>query len=224
MSGSASSNLYDRYVLPRLIDIACGMGLAREQRAKLLPLARGVVVEPGIGSGLNLPLYDATKVTRLVGVDPSAELLALARPRAAALGFPVELHCTGAASIPMADASADCAVLTWTLCSIPEPLPALREIRRVLKPGAPVLLCEHGIAPDAAVAGWQRRVEPLWGWFAGVCHLSRDPAALLAEAGFGDQQVARFYLRGAPRFAGYQYVGTARQLDPQAPDQEPGSL
>ena len=215
---------YDRYILPRLIDIACGIGLAREQRAKLLPLAQGVVLEPGIGSGLNLPLYDSAKVTRLVGVDPSAELLALARPRAASVGFPVELHCTGAEAIPMADGSADCAVLTWTLCSIPEPLAALREMRRVLKPGAPVLVCEHGLAPDAGVAGWQRRVDPLWGWFAGGCHLSRDPAALLAEAGFGQQQIERFYLRGAPRLAGYQYVGTAQATHRRVTAQVPGSL
>lgn len=200
---------YDRYLLPRLIDRACSLDRLRDERAQLAPMAAGDVLEIGIGSGLNLPLYDAAKVQRLIGLDPSRPLLAYARRRSAGLPFAVELIEAGAERIALPSRSVDTVVVTFTLCSIAAPGTALQEMRRVLKPEGRLLFLEHGLAPDAGVRRWQRRLTPFWRTFAGGCHLDRDMPALIRAAGFRIDRIDSKYLPQIPRFAGYGYRGTA---------------
>ena len=201
-------SLYSRFVLPRLIDLAMRQERVRERRERLVPKAHGAVLEVGIGSGLNLPYYDASRVRRLCAVDPSAELLAMARRSARRLGAEVELVQQSAERLPFGDASFDSALITWTLCSIPDPAVALREIRRVLKSGGELFFIEHGLSHEAGVAAWQRRLTPLWRPIAGGCHLDRRMDALI-RAAFPHVEVQTFYLEG-PRFLTYVYEGSAR--------------
>jgi ubiquinone/menaquinone biosynthesis C-methylase UbiE len=202
-------NLYNRCVLPALINFAMTRGEATRLRAAHVPAARGVVLEIGIGSGLNLPFYPAD-VTRLYGVDRSAELLAMARPKAAATPFPVELFNQDADRIPLADASVDTVVVTWSLCSIADPAAALAEMRRVLKPDGILIFVEHGLAPDARVRKWQNRLTPFWRSFTGGCHLNRKMDDLVRGAGFTIADLRTEYVPG-PRAFGFMYEGRARK-------------
>ena len=200
-------NWYERNVLPWLIDFACGMKSVGEQRKKVIPQARGRVLEIGLGTGLNLPFYDAGRVVELVGVEPSLTMHHLAMRRSRAAGIPVELVGIGAERLPLADHVFVTVVSTYTLCTIPDPVLALRELRRVLAPGGRLLFSEHGKAPDESVRKWQARIQPVWGKFSGGCHLGRDIPAILKEAGF-DAQVESMYIPG-PRIASYHYWGMA---------------
>ena len=203
-----SSNWYERHILPRALDFACGLPLISQQRELVVPRARGRVLEVGIGTGLNLRHYDKSRVTQLVGLDPALELHPLARERSAQAGLAVELLGLSAEKIALPDASFDTVLLTYTLCTIPDPLAALQEMRRVLAPGGQLLYCEHGRAPDEAVRRWQERLQPLWGRIAGGCHLGRDIAALLQAAGFSLPDLQTRYLPG-PRPFTYHYWGVA---------------
>jgi SAM-dependent methyltransferase len=158
---------YDRHILPWALDFACGLPMVGRQRQKVVPLAQGRVLEVGIGTGLNMPYYDKARVQQITGLDPAMELHPRARKRIAAAGLPVELVGLSAEQIPRPDASFDTVLVTYSLCTIPDPLAALREMRRVLAPGGTLLFCEHGRAPDAAVARWQDRLQPLWGTVCG---------------------------------------------------------
>jgi len=202
-------SFYERRILPRLLTCACASSPIMKQRAKIVPLASGRVLELGIGMGLNLALYDADKVESVAGVDPAAELraLALAAPRDPRLAVSV-VEGT-AEALPFPDASFDCVVCTFTLCSVQAPATALAEARRVLKPGGRFLFCEHGLAPDAEVAKWQRRVEPIWKRLAGGCHLTRPVAGTIAASGFSIQNLETFYLPKTPRIAGWNEWGVA---------------
>ena len=187
---------YDEKILPHLIDFACGMGQVMKTRAQVVPLASGRVLEIGIGTGLNLAFYDADKVSAIVGVDPAAQMQALARRRAERIAIPLEMVSLELGQIQAADASFDSIVCTFTLCTIPEPLAALREMRRVLKPGGKLLFSEHGRAPDPGVRRWQQRLTPLWKPLAGGCHLDRDIPALLKAGGFTIRELYSSYLPG----------------------------
>jgi len=200
-------NWYERNVLPWLIDFACGMKSVSRQRMKVIPQAQGRVLEIGLGTGLNLPFYDTGRVQELVGVEPSLTMHHLAMKRSRAAGIPVELVGIGAERLPLADHVFDTVVSTYTLCTIPDPVLALRELRRVLAPGGRLLFSEHGKAPDESVRKWQARIQPVWGTFSGGCHLGRDIPAILKEAGF-DAQVESMYIPG-PRIASYHYWGEA---------------
>jgi ubiquinone/menaquinone biosynthesis C-methylase UbiE len=177
-------------------------------RERVVPLAQGRVLEVGIGTGLNMRHYDKTRVTRITGLDPGVQMHPLARERINQAGLPVDLVGLSAEKIPMADASFDTVVITYTLCTIPDPLSALREMRRVLTPKGKLLFCEHGRAPDASVQVWQNRLQPLWGPLAGGCHLGRDIPALLREAGFKLPDLQTRYLKG-PRPFTFHYWGEA---------------
>jgi ubiquinone/menaquinone biosynthesis C-methylase UbiE len=166
------------------------------------------VLEVGIGSGLNLRFY-GPQVTGLVGLDPSRELLAMARRRAPAAPCPVTLTAGSAEALPFRDQSFDTLVVTWTLCSIPDAARALREMRRVLRPGGALLFVEHGRSSDPGVRAWQDRITPLWRRVAGGCHLNRPIDALIRAGGFGIRRLDRSYLRG-PRVMTYLYRGEAR--------------
>ena len=198
---------YARFVLPRLVDFAMRRKRVRERRARLVPEAYGGVVEIGIGSGLNLPYY-TSRVRRICAVDPSAELLAMAHKNAQRLSLDVELVQHSAERLPFRDASFDSAVMTWSLCSIADPLAALREVKRVLRPGGELFFIEHGLAPDPGVATWQRRLTPLWRPLAGGCHLDRRMAELL-RAVFPAVALETYYLEG-PRILTFMYEGRAR--------------
>ena len=201
-------NWYERHVLPYLTDIACGCKPIRRQRRKIVPLARGRVLEIGIGTGLNLEHYDKSRVEKIVGVDPALEMHRLARKRIAKAALPVELVALSAEKIPFEAGIFDTVVVTYSLCTIPDPLAALGEMRRVLKPGGKLIFCEHGLAPDPSVRRWQERLTPLWSKVAGGCHLNRDIPALLTEAGFRSGDMQTMYLPG-PRPLTYNYWGTA---------------
>ena len=187
---------YDQHVLPHLIDFACGMGAVMKTRAQIVPQAEGRVLEIGIGSGLNLSFYDPAKVSVIVGVDPSAAMQKLAQQRAAEISIPVEMIALELGQIQAADASFDSIVCTFTLCTIPDAMAALQEMRRVLKPGGKLLFSEHGLAPDLPVVRWQHRLTPLWKPFSGGCHLNRDIPALIRAGGFNIGQLDSSYLKG----------------------------
>jgi ubiquinone/menaquinone biosynthesis C-methylase UbiE len=198
---------YERYVLPRVLDLACGAKPIRRQRQKVVPRATGDVLEVGIGTALNAPFYDKARVRRIVGVDPALQMHPLALRRIRAAGLAVELVGLSAEKLPLEDGSFDSVVCTYALCSIPHPASALAEIRRVLRPGGKLLFSEHGVAPDESVRRWQRRLQPIWGRLGGGCNLSQDVPAVLAAAGFEARLESR-YIPG-PRFASYHYWGEA---------------
>lgn len=201
---------YDSRIVPRLIDWGCGMGTITEQRERIVPRARGQVLELGIGSGRNLALYDADAVDRVWGVDPSPELYRMAADRAAELPFPVRFFVRRAdeTGLPLGDGSVDTVVVTYALCTIPDPVAALEEARRTLAPGGELLFAEHGRSPDPAVRRWQERATPVWRRVTGGCRLDRDPLALLAAAGFRVQEIDTGYLSGW-KPAAWHYLGVA---------------
>lgn len=202
--------LYDRYVLPRLVTCACGTRPILKQRQKVVPRARGTVLEIGLGGGHNLPHYRADRIERVIGVDPCEASWALAQPRVEAVPFDVEFHAASAESLPLADNSVDAVLMTFSLCTIPDPMAALAEARRVLKPGGDLVFCEHGQAPDPNVARWQDRVNPLWRKVFGGCHLNRDIVGMIGDSGFATRDLQRMYLPGTPRIAGFNVWGVAQ--------------
>lgn len=201
-------SLYGRRVLPGLIDFAMGRSLFTPLRAALVGQAAGSVLEVGIGSGLNLPLYPRG-VEVLYGVDPSLELLARAKKHTPWVHFPVHLAEGTAEDLPLHDDSVDCVVTSWTLCSIADPAGGLAEIRRVLRPGGALLFVEHGRAPEARIQRWQDLVTPLWRRCAGGCHLNRPIARLIERAGFHLAELETGYLVKGPRIATFHYRGRA---------------
>jgi ubiquinone/menaquinone biosynthesis C-methylase UbiE len=205
--------LYAKYVLPRIIDLAMRNEETARLRAAWIPLARGEVLEVGIGSGLNLPFY-SSDVRRIYGVDPSVELQRIARGRVVAAPVEVEfLSQSAEEQLPLADASIDTVVTTWTLCSIANAPKALREMKRVLKAGGHLLFLEHGRAVDPGVADWQERITPLWKNITGGCHLNRKIDDLITAAGFRITELKTFYVRG-PRPMTYTYQGAAQTSGP----------
>lgn len=202
-----SAGWYDRYVLPRILDITCGVKPIRKQRQKVVPLATGDVLEIGIGTALNAPFYDKARIRRIVGVEPALQMHPIALRRIKSAGLDVELVGLSAEKLPLADQTFDSVICTYTLCSIPNPAHALAEIRRVLRPGGKLLFSEHGLAPDESVRRWQRRLQPIWGPLGGGCSLSLDVPAVLLAAGFKTKTEAS-YIPG-PRFASYHYWGEA---------------
>lgn len=197
---------YTRRVLPYLIDCACAVESVREQRKRVVPLARGRVLEIGIGTGRNLEYYDPAKVLAVIGLDLGVHRLAQKRIRGS--GMSVELVEGTAERLPYPDGSFDTVLATYSLCTIPDPGAALSEIRRVLAPAGQFLFCEHGLSPDASVRRWQDRLTPLWSRFTGGCHLNRDIPALLLGAGFHSPDLQTVYLPG-PRPLTYNYWGSA---------------
>jgi len=212
MKPTTGPSWYERYVLPYLTDVACGTGPVWRQRHHVVPLAEGRILEIGLGTGLNLEHYDAARIEKVVGLDPSLgpglAMHRLARKRAQRVGFAVELVGLSAERIPYQDGEFDTVLVTYSLCTIPDPVAALKEMRRVLKPGGKLVFCEHGLAPDASVRRWQNRLTPLWAKLAGGCHLNRDIPGLLKEAGFYSADMQSMYLPG-PRPLTFNYRGTA---------------
>ena len=200
-------NFYDRWILPPILDLAMRQQQLHKYRREVVSQARGCVLEIGVGSGLNFPFYGKA-VESVVGIDPSPRLLAMARRRADAAGVRAEFLEGSAVAIPLPDNSVDSVVMTWTLCSIPDPPAALREMRRVLKPGGGLLFVEHGLSPEAGVERWQHRFSPVWCHIAGGCHLDRKMDDLIRSAGFEITEMRNEYASG-PRPMTYMYIGCA---------------
>jgi len=206
--------IYNRYVLPRLINRTMQNTRAAAERTRFVPCASGKVLEVGIGSGLNIPFYSPDLDT-LVGLDPSVALWKLGRQRMAAAPFPIAYIGGSGEHIPLEDKMFDTVVTTWTLCTIPNPVTALKEMRRVLKPDGRLIFVEHGLAPDRRVQVWQNRLNPLWHRLAGGCNLQRRIDTLIADAGFRICQIEMGYLQGPKPFS-FLYKGLARPIDTTA--------
>ncbi|MEZ5937284.1 MAG: class I SAM-dependent methyltransferase [Hyphomonadaceae bacterium] len=205
-------NLYERYILPHALTCAYRTKPICRQRKKIVPRAHGRVLELGMGPGLNLPFYDATRVSEVIGVDPSNQLLKKAEVVAREVAFPVRCLSTTAEQMEMPNASIDTLLVTFTLCTIPDAVSAMAVCRRVLKPDVDVLFCEHGLAPDAGVAKWQNRLNPVWKALAGGCNLNRPIPSLLDKAGYRIDEMETMYLPSTPRFAGFSYWGRAHPI------------
>jgi ubiquinone/menaquinone biosynthesis C-methylase UbiE len=200
--------LYQQRILPRLIHFGMRQKQLAPLRERLVAPARGKVLEIGIGSGLNLPFYPRD-IELLLGLDPSPALLQIARRHSTWVHFPVELSEGRAEDIPLEAAAVDHVVMSWTLCSVADPLRALKEVRRVLRPGGSLLFVEHGRAPETPVARWQDRLTPVWRRLFGGCHLNRPIDRLLERAGLGLAELEAGHLIKGPRFATFHYRGRA---------------
>jgi ubiquinone/menaquinone biosynthesis C-methylase UbiE len=200
--------IYDTYVLPHLVAVACGSGDVAKQRQKVVPLATGRVLEVGMGPGLNLPFYDRSAVELVWGLEPSEGMRRKAAPALAATDLDVRWLDLPGEQIPLDDDSVDTVVLTYTLCTIGEPERALEQIRRVLKSDGRLLFSEHGEAPDESVRKWQHRIDPVWTRLAGGCHITREIPQLIESGGFDLVAVESGYLPGA-KVASYNSWGTA---------------
>lgn len=199
---------YERRVLPRVINVACGSKMVEPLRRRVCDGLAGDVVEIGFGSGLNIPFYPAA-ITRVVAVEPSDLGWHLASQRLKAASVPVQRSGLDGQSLPFEDDSFDAALSTWTLCTIPDAAAALREVRRVLKPGGILHFLEHGLAPDENVRRWQLRLNPLQQRMFGGCNVTRPIVDLLTAAGFTINELDVFYQKAAPRFVGADSLGTA---------------
>ena len=202
-------SLYEKYVLPKFLNCACGSKPVARQREKVVPLAEGKVLEIGIGSGLNLPFYDKTKVDEIWGLDPSEELSEMARAVAIQEGVEVNFISSGAEEIPLPDDHFDSVLITYTMCTIPEVIRANTEIRRVLKNQGKMIFCEHGAAPDDNIRKWQKRINPFWGKIAGGCNIDRNIPSLIQDSGFDIIEIEEMYLPNTPKIAGYNFWGYA---------------
>ena len=203
-------SMYSRYILPRLIDLGMRNAEVTAFRRQVVPGACGVVLEIGVGSGLNLSFY-GSKVERVLAIDPSAELLGMARKRSDGAATRTHLVEASAEALPLTTASIDTAVMTFTLCSIRNPARALAEIRRVLKPSGELHFAEHGLAPEPTVQAWQHRLNPVWRRLAGGCNLDREMEHLIRSSGFHIVELHAAYAKG-PRPMTYVYSGRARPL------------
>jgi len=202
-------SFYENWILPPLINLACSTKPTRKQREKIVPQAAGEVLEVGFGSGLNLPFYDAGNVSRVWALEPSEGMRRKAQPNVAASGLDVEFIDLPGENIPLDSNSVDTVLVTYTLCTIDDAVAALQGMRRVLKPGGKLLFCEHGLAPDAGVRRWQRRLNPAWRRLAGGCNMDRDIPRLLGAGGFDIVADERMYIPGI-RILSYNYWGVAR--------------
>jgi ubiquinone/menaquinone biosynthesis C-methylase UbiE len=203
--------LYDKYILPKFLNCACGSKPINYQRQKVVPLAKGKVLDIGIGSGLNIPFYNSDKIDKVIGIDPSHELIELAKELANDSKASIELVIGSAESIPYPDNFFDTVLVTYTMCTIPNVAIANKEMWRVLKDDGSLIFCEHGLAPDKKISKWQNRIDPFWGKIAGGCHLNRDIQKLITDAGFSFESLDKMYIPSTPKFAGYNYWGIGKK-------------
>ena len=204
-------HLYNKYILPRVLNCTCASKPIKYQRNKIVPLAEGIILDIGIGSGLNIPFYNKSKINYLYGLDPSKELLDIAKSIAKKNQLEVDFLQCSAESIPLPNRSIDTVLITYTMCTIPDVALSNSEIMRVLKDDGKLLFCEHGLAPDKNIAKWQKRINPLWGKIAGGCNLNRDIPKLISSSGFKISNMEEMYLPSTPKFAGYNYWGVAKK-------------
>ena len=201
-------NFYEKYVLPKLLDCTCGSKPIKLQREKIVPLANGKVLEIGIGSGLNFDFYNFDKISEVIGVDPAVRSVAIARSRASNLHSKISFIESTAESIDLDSSTFDSVVIGYSLCTIPNPMQALAEVHRLLKPGGSLFFMEHGLAPEPNVQKWQNRITPIWKKFAGGCNLNRDIEELILAGGFKFKDLKKKYIKG-PKIASFLYYGEA---------------
>ena len=204
-------SLYNKYILPKFLNCACGSKPINYQRQKVVPLAKGKVLDIGIGSGLNIPFYNSDKIDKVIGIDPSHELIELAKELANDSKASIDLVIGSAESIPYPDNFFDTVLVTYTMCTIPNVAIANKEMWRVLKDDGRLIFCEHGLAPDKKISKWQNRIDPFWGKIAGGCHLNRDIQKLITDAGFSFESLDKMYIPSTPKFAGYNYWGVSKK-------------
>lgn len=205
---SVSTGFYGRKVFPRVMNLAMNTKETRRIRGEVCAPLAGEVLEIGFGSGHNLPFLPA-EVTRLLAVDPLQEGRTLARERLEASDVEVDFVGLDGQSIDLPDGSADAALSTWTLCSIPDAVAAVREIARVLRPGGVLHFVEHGVSPDAKVERWQQRLNPLQNRVACGCNIQRDIPALIEAGGMTVDHLDTFYAKGDPKVLGWTFQGRA---------------
>ncbi len=194
----------------RLTHFSCGLPALMREREKIVPQADGIVVEIGIGTGRNLPFYDANKVRRLIGINPPDGLTDMVDFDRLAAGIDAEIVLESAEDMSLDDNLADTIIVTYTMCSIADVVSAIGEMRRVLKPSGRLLFCEHGLADDPQTARWQDRLDPYWCRFAQGCHINRNPTELLLAGGFMLEEGSRYPLKRVPPLVGFHHTGTAR--------------
>jgi SAM-dependent methyltransferase len=200
--------VYERQVLPRIINVACGSKALDPLRRRACAGLAGNVIEIGFGSGHNVPFYPAD-VTMVSAVEPADVSWKLAAHKLALASVPVQRSGLDGQSLPFGDNSFDAALSTWTLCTIPDVAAALGELRRVLKPGGSLHFLEHGLAPDERVRRWQRRLDPVEKRLVGGCTFSRPIVDLVTGAGFTIRELDVFYQQGSPKFSGAASLGVA---------------
>jgi ubiquinone/menaquinone biosynthesis C-methylase UbiE len=203
-------SFYEEHILPHLIGCCCSAPQIMKQRSLTVPHATGCVLEVGFGAGPNLSFYDRGKVEKLFALEPSLGMRKKAAKALSASPLDIEVIDRPGEDIPLDDNSIDTIILTYTACTIPDIEAAMAQMRRVLKPSGQLLFSEHGRAPDASIAKWQDRIEPVWKRLAGGCHLTREPDQILKRAGFEIESINQEYLPKSPKFASYNYRGSAR--------------
>ena len=203
-------SFYEKYILPRFLNCACASEPITYQRKKVVPLAEGKILEVGIGSGLNLPFYNKSKIEEIWGIDPSEELNTMAKKVAIKEDINVNFITSSAEDIPFPNDYFDTVLITYTMCTIPSVLQANKEIRRVLKHNGKMIFCEHGVSPDENIKKWQKRLNSIWGKIAGGCNINRNIPMLIKSSGFKIVEMDEMYLPKTPRIAGYNYWGYAK--------------
>ncbi len=201
-------SLYEKYFLPKLLDFCCGMEGFQNKRSQIVPLAHGRILEIGIGSGLNFDHYNFDKVEEIIGVDPAVSSVAMARSRASQYNSKISFIESSAESIDLPSNTFDCVVIGYSLCTIPDPLKALAEARRLMKPEGSLFFMEHGLAPEQSIQKWQHRLTPGWKKIGGGCNLNRDIENLISTSGFQFKSLSKKYIKG-PKIAAFQYYGEA---------------
>ncbi len=200
-------SFYQDRIVPHIINLAMRNRQLVPYRERVISAAQGRVLEIGIGSGANIPFYGSSS-RELIGLEPAPRLIAMAQQASAESVLPVTLIEGSSEAIPLESASIDTVVSTWTLCTIPNPVGALREMRRVIKPGGRLLFAEHGLAPEPNMQKWQNWLTPAWKRFAGGCHLNRAVGALIEEAGFHIEHIKTGYIGGRNPMT-FMYEGAA---------------
>ena len=201
--------LYEKHLLPKMLDCCCSTKPINYQRNKVVPYAKGKILEIGIGSGINIPFYKKSQIEKLYGLDPSEELNRMAHKVASQNSLDVEFLLSGAEEIPLPSNSIDTILITYTLCTIPDLNSSMSEMKRVLKDDGNFLFCEHGIAPDLNIVKWQNRINPVWGKLFGGCSINRDIPDIIQSSGFKLNKLNQMYLPGTPKIVGYNYWGHA---------------
>lgn len=201
--------LYSEHLLPKMVHCACARKPVMQQRKTLIPMASGVVLEVGVGSGLNLPYYDNLRVKNVIGVDPHAQLLKKAVEACKTLPLDCELVRSSIEDLVLADKSIDTIVTTYTLCSVSDIEIVFAKFKKILKPEGTLLFSEHGLSPDPTTRQWQNRLNPFWQKIAGGCHLNRHIPTLIEQGGFRIRSLKTGYLCGL-KFACFNYLGSAQ--------------
>ena len=202
---------YEKFFLPKLCNKCCSTKPINYQRNKVVPLAKGIVLEIGIGSGLNIPFYNKNNIEKIIGLDPSEELNFLANKVAKKNNIEIDFIISGAEDIALPDNSIDTILITYTLCTIPDLDNSMAEMKRVLKSDGKFIFCEHGIAPDQNIVKWQSRINPIWKAIMGGCNINRNIPKIISDGGFDITNISEMYLPSTPKIVGYNYWGVAKK-------------